>query len=546
MPELITLRPIRLGDYQRRVRTALPNFTVSHIEASSSGYGYYTGIYEYYPLELSSSSYPINVFDGSYQPLIWKSLNQLYYNEPYAYGRTYEHTNSNRTQKLLFYSASVISIPHLKMGYGVLPNSVQFTGTTSQGSYTLNDDRYGNLRDSNIDTGSFAPSANLLGYWSFNDEYRNTKYLSSGIPIKSELKYSSNVFYPERNAILNSIIYDTTLKTTGTYQNSLGIVANFSDTGSYMLTPNEEAFKQANSRDFAWSFWLKLSGTDTSSDYNYVISKRGVETVTELNRSTGVIETNRKNIFRNRYPYSINIDTASDEIHCQRSDGTFVSTISSSISINDNLYRHIVYQKTGSEMQLYIDGVIEASGSDNTLNQTYNNSDIMFGCLDMTGTGSFSGSLAEVRLYNTALTSENIASLANRHYISGSMLQTNIVGNVFYRTGNVVVSSPNLKYGNINNITWSLSYTGQHDITEHEILIRVPKDNMNMTLNPTILENPDSDLISGEFRSGSLAPYITTIGMYNEKNEMVAVAKLGQAIQKRDDIDMNFIVRFDT
>jgi len=40
-------------------------------------------------------------------------------------------------------------------------------------------------------------------------------------------------------------------------------------------------------------------------------------------------------------------------------------------------------------------------------------------------------------------------------------------------------------------------------------------------------------------------PYITTIGLYNKDKELVAVAKLANPLEKRDDVDMNVIVRFD-
>ena len=42
-----------------------------------------------------------------------------------------------------------------------------------------------------------------------------------------------------------------------------------------------------------------------------------------------------------------------------------------------------------------------------------------------------------------------------------------------------------------------------------------------------------------------MKPYITSIGLYNDKSQLLAVGKLSQAIQKRDDIDMNFVVRWD-
>ena len=49
-----------------------------------------------------------------------------------------------------------------------------------------------------------------------------------------------------------------------------------------------------------------------------------------------------------------------------------------------------------------------------------------------------------------------------------------------------------------------------------------------------------------DFVSGSaFAPYITTIGLYNDEGQLLAVAKLAQPIRKRNDVDINFIVRID-
>jgi len=43
-----------------------------------------------------------------------------------------------------------------------------------------------------------------------------------------------------------------------------------------------------------------------------------------------------------------------------------------------------------------------------------------------------------------------------------------------------------------------------------------------------------------------LTPYITTVGLYNDSNEMVAIAKLPTPIKNLPDYDMSIIVRFDT
>ena len=108
--------------------------------------------------------------------------------------------------------------------------------------------------------------------------------------------------------------------------------------------------------------------------------------------------------------------------------------------------------------------------------------------------------------------------------------------------------------------TWDVKYRGTHTIYENECLIRVPKDQFNVTMNPTSTYRPITNgqpnnreqglLVPGELRkglfiSGTLKPYITSIGLYNTNAEMLATAKLAQPIQKTPDIDMNFIVRWD-
>jgi hypothetical protein len=47
------------------------------------------------------------------------------------------------------------------------------------------------------------------------------------------------------------------------------------------------------------------------------------------------------------------------------------------------------------------------------------------------------------------------------------------------------------------------------------------------------------------FVSGTAVPYITTIGLYNDQAQLLAVGKMAEPIQKRNDIDMNFILRWD-
>ena len=68
---------------------------------------------------------------------------------------------------------------------------------------------------------------------------------------------------------------------------------------------------------------------------------------------------------------------------------------------------------------------------------------------------------------------------------------------------------------------------------------------MNVSVNPSAVKQGYDSLRIDGMTTGSLLPYVTEIGLYNDQCELLAIGKLGQAIQKRNDVDLNFIVRWD-
>ena len=177
-------------------------------------------------------------------------------------------------------------------------------------------------------------------------------------------------------------------------------------------------------------------------------------------------------------------------------------------------------------------------------------------------------------------------------------------GNVFYNQG-IIVLTKNSATKLLNN--WEVSYKSTQTIYEHEYLLISNEDEFNVSTNPTAvievgretsfitgsdnkiyktttnpgvkyirkkstLENGDildytysgsiSSSISNTWISGGfeqydlnsssdstgsfLLPFITTIGLYDDSCQLVAVAKLPQPIKSESDMPVNFIVRFDT
>lgn len=81
-------------------------------------------------------------------------------------------------------------------------------------------------------------------------------------------------------------------------------------------------------------------------------------------------------------------------------------------------------------------------------------------------------------------------------------------------------------------------------IQEVHINVEVNEDEFNYSQNPTLQTGSYGDLkdfaISNDF-----TPYITTIGLYNETNQLLAVAKLGKPLRKTDKNDITFKIKFD-
>jgi len=163
---------------------------------------------------------------------------------------------------------------------------------------------------------------------------------------------------------------------------------------------------------------------------------------------------------------------------------------------------------------------------------------------------------------------------------------SNVAGNIFYDRGLVVLTRGITSGSGVGNLTnFTLNFRSTKTIYENEIFISVLENEFNFSQNPSAVTETDgvvntytvqrpgsirpgdlvnksfynagTKIINDEFNyyedyvsldpTGSfLAPYITTIGLYDNELNMVAVAKLPQPIKSTPDYPINFIIRFDS
>ena len=67
---------------------------------------------------------------------------------------------------------------------------------------------------------------------------------------------------------------------------------------------------------------------------------------------------------------------------------------------------------------------------------------------------------------------------------------------------------------------------------------------MNFTLNPSATSGSNG-ILQNNVTGSSFNPYITSVGLYNSSNELLAVAKTNRPIPKSDSIETTFVVKLD-
>jgi hypothetical protein len=138
--------------------------------------------------------------------------------------------------------------------------------------------------------------------------------------------------------------------------------------------------------------------------------------------------------------------------------------------------------------------------------------------------------------------------------VAGGVNITNeIVGNIFYEHGIITMltaslSSPTL-YNRVifglntaTNVTCSFSSSITLYETQYRVNIR--ENEFNFSLNPSLLSGSEGAIYS--FATGSdFTPYLTSIGMYDDSQNLLAVAKLSQPLKIDSTTDINILVNLD-
>jgi hypothetical protein len=247
---------------------------------------------------------------------------------------------------------------------------------------------------------------------------------------------------------------------------------------------------------------------------------------------------------------------------------TLFNPLTSATTGNNNIeYKYLVYN---SIKELYYSNYLSSSYGDtaipNALNSlangiilsesihqpSYDNylqSTLTFSRFFPTGANATVGVVSiPKRLYGDRLQPSSILVTSNNTQIKddgeGNLtIGSDIVGNVIYSHGLLVLTTGSI-VDNITGSSISCSFSSSYTIFESQYKCTIRENEFSFTLNPTVLSGSGGAIYS--FATGSdFAPYVTTVGLFNENQELLAVGKLSQPLPSSHVTDMNILVNLD-
>ena len=578
---------------------------------------------------------------GQYKKLVHASIDRLYYDGADSAYDTYCNTNPVEQIRELNDKVTVISIPQQIFGDEIKPGSFEmtFNSGATYGTRVLKDDGQGNIIDTN-DTYSYMDQTSSMAYVGYWENFKYTHNFTGS--VNGPYSGYTSLYWPRietrvdgkwglygdsynTRACLEGVQGSSYYGAAARYMGWSAGIHSAGDVESLMLDENvEHAYHEIGQagiftitesvaphmpshKDMAYTV-IRNSGHLEFND-DFCIAARYRTTFPNIPQSwsfSGPVDemsgrrqaryrpyatlVTKEEWFGGHCPFSIYIDysnTSSIKVAAKRrskAGGQIILT--SSASPTSNTWQWVIFQKTGSELQLFTsnDGwtnaqAITASDPAHDLTTT-TKTPIHIGArrygkraVVNTEIGDvnarkikkkkwkyvnhidpFRGYIDEVHIFDRAMNKENRDAYVYAFTYYGN--NNNRVGNIMYEHGIATITTPTqgnksmyhdvVKAG--STFFSDMRFKGSHDLTEHIYICNVLDGEYNSTENITVRQkhDPRNDNLQALVTRSEWSPYITTVGLYDKQNNLCAVGKMAQAIKNPADYDLSFMVRFDT
>ena len=379
----------------------------------------------YYKDKLITASLEPTTEHGKLKRSIWDSVNHLYYDSFYLdpYGKWIQGDIPTETRKI-YNAVKVLSIPTKYVGEGV--KRTTFRLTVSNSVYV--DDGHGNVVIENSSS-YFVPTKDIIQY-SFNDAFKVSNTTCSKFTIQEDSKFRVN-------AIANNVVF------TSSIYPIIGQSAIFdANLTSSIRTEHHDKLHFTVNHDYSivTNINLPTAQVDLQGNTNIIITKNG-KVKKELLVYGNAGNTVEYHAHTAKYPFAIEVynqNTADFmKIKASLSDGGTVVTVTSSAALSTNTSTNIALIKTGSSLQLYIDGTLDNTATIPSNVIDIGNESMLFMGTRGDGQYKLNGIIDYALIYDRGILTSELTLIKNSY--KKTYYQ---IGNILYNQGLVVLTAP--------------------------------------------------------------------------------------------------------
>jgi hypothetical protein len=127
------------------------------------------------------------------------------------------------------------------------------------------------------------------------------------------------------------------------------------------------------------------------------------------------------------------------------------------------------------------------------------------------------------------------------------LFTSNKVGDVIYEHGMIIFTGfQGTNLNDIINNSIYLEFNSTFTIYETQYKCTIRENEFNFSQNPSVVSGSTNSGIVYDFATGSFfSPYVTTVGLYNNSYELIAVAKLAQPLPTSATTDTSILINLD-
>ena len=140
---------------------------------------------------------------------------------------------------------------------------------------------------------------------------------------------------------------------------------------------------------------------------------------------------------------------------------------------------------------------------------------------------------------------------ANWALSQSANLNTNpgsLYGSAIYGISYVYGLAPDIQvliFDFVNSTNFTCSFSSSYTIFEKQYKCTIRENEFNFTLNPSTIANGTSGSVYGYVTESYFSPYITTVGLYDEQQNLLAIGKLAQPVPGSPTTDTTILINLD-